>query len=96
MQDNVYESISEFIVDEEKVHCPYRERKTRGGKQITFSDHCAMILTMEITTGPPQCNGSSKMKVWDLNEDGYAKYTEETSTKFRFDVTGSSTTVAQW
>ena len=54
LQQELYETIGEMIVDEEKIHCPYRETKSKAGKQITFSDHCAIIIKLEINVGTLQ------------------------------------------
>ena len=96
MQDDIYENISEMVIDEEKVHCPYGEKKTGGKKQIIFSDHCAMMLSLKISVGKPH-DSTNKMKVWNLNEEGYAKYTEESKAIMDVNYNGQSTQVyANW
>ena len=92
LQQELYETIGEMIVDEEKIHCPYRETKSKAGKQITFSDHCAIIIKLEINVGTLQ-NKANKVKVWNITEEGLLRYSAESERELDVNLHGSSTEV---
>ena len=65
--------LSEMLIDEDKIYCPYSERRTKNGKSIIFSDHCAIILTLQIKTGGLE-NHTTTQKVWNFSQEGYEAY----------------------
>ncbi len=65
--------MEEMIIDEEKIYCPYRERKTKDGKTIVFSDHCTILMKLQIKAGG-KSNFPSTQKVWNFSEEGYRSY----------------------
>ena len=67
--------LEDMTVDEEKIQCPYRETNTRKKKKITFSDHCAIMLTLKVEFEKRKMQGIS-FKAWKFTEDGFTKYKE--------------------
>ncbi len=67
--------MEKMIIDEEKIHCPYRERKTKNGKNITFADHCPILLSLQVRASCHHVPTSSR-KVWNFSDDGYVHYKE--------------------
>ena len=79
---NIYPNIKSFLVDEGKFYCPYREIREKKVKRIVFSDHCALVLNLELDPGTLNKDSQQQRKVWNFTEDGYMKYEEESTTVF--------------
>ena len=80
MKDEMLSIMSEMLIDEEKIYCPYRQRitKKKRVKKITFSDHCAIIFKMKIQRNNTSHKETS-YKTWNYTEEGYAAYKIESS-----------------
>ena len=65
-----------MTIDEDKIYCPYREKSSKKVKKITFSDHCAMIITLQIETGGQE-KSPTTYKAWSFTDDGYSVYREK-------------------
>ena len=76
LEKDVYQKVASMHVDEEKFYCPYRQKKTKKGTNIVFSDHCAMKLTLQIEAGEPSQKHHPE-KRWNFSKDGYDRYKEE-------------------
>ena len=84
--------MEKMIIDEEKIHCPYRERKTKNGKNITFADHCPILLSLQVRASCHHVPTSSR-KVWNFSDDGYVHYKEHS--KHPMKVTWNACTTTQ-
>ena len=65
-----------MTVDEEKIYCPYRQTNTRKKKKIVFSDHCAILVTLQVEFEIRKMKGVS-FKAWKFTEEGYTQYKEK-------------------
>jgi exonuclease III len=65
--------VDDMVVDEAKLFCPYRESASKNTKNIVFSDHCVIILTINIQMSAHTDNGAS-YKTWNYTEEGYTTY----------------------
>ena len=83
--------MQEMIIDEDKIFCPYRERRTKSGKNIIFSDHCAILVKLQVRPGGHESHTSTR-KVWNLSENGYAVYKEKSKQEMKFEQDPNSTT----
>ena len=91
LQKHLYQSITQFVVDEEKIYTPYRQRTVKGEKKVTHTDHCAMILNLEISIGRVRPTKSSN-QFWNFKcEESLGKYQQESSYSLSVDLNGSST-----
>ena len=92
VQECFFHSLTQFIVDEEKIYTPYRQRMIKGERKVTYTDHCAIIMQLEIATGRTPQSKAAK-QCWKFSdEDGLRRYCEESTYSLEFDVSGSSTT----
>ena len=71
---------------------PIPRDKIESRKQITFSDHCAIILKLEMNVGKIQDN-AKKVKVWNITEEGLLKYSTQSERELDVNWHGSSTEV---
>ena len=91
LDEHLYGSITDVVVDECKAYTPYRVTK-RGGKQVvTFSDHCAIIATLNINVGATEPNINSE-KLWKVTETSLEKYRDLTKSRHIYFVDSESTT----
>ena len=90
MKDDMLSLMSEMLVDEEKVYCPYRVRKTKKKKKIIFSDHCAVLLTIHIQPSETSFKGES-YKTWHYTEEGYSTYKIESISQMDVNWSSNST-----
>ena len=70
----------ECIIDEEKYNTPFRVTKYKKGPKITYTDHCAMFLSLNCSKGKVKPR-SSKRKIWDFTDEGFRKFREESDKK---------------
>ena len=76
----IFDSILEFIVDEEKMETPFRTMKLRNSKITTkYSDHCSLTATYRI-----DCNKAKETPTrrWIINQQGLDKFLLETEPPF--------------
>ena len=78
-----------IMIDEERCNTPYRVTKFRKGHKITYTDHCAIFLSVDCPKGKIKPR-SSKHKVWDFSDEGYKKFKEESEKSISVDL-GHST-----
>ena len=90
VQKHLSKSIKSCDVDEDKIFTPYREKKVRGVKKITHSDHCAIIVSLELQTGKV-VKEKVKERCWKFTEDGMEQYKTESVYPVEVDMSGSST-----
>ena len=76
MSEDVIALMSSMVIDEEKIFCPYREKKTKSKKKIVFSDHCAIIMTLEVMPGVAT-NKNTSYKAWQYTDEGFSAYKVE-------------------
>ena len=89
IEEQMMALITEFNIDEERCNTPFRITKTKKGNKITYTDHCTILFTLNCPKGNLKPR-SSKRKVWNLTNEGYVNYREETEKKLSVDV-GRST-----
>ena len=80
MEEQLMLLVNDITIDEEKCNTPYRLTKYKKGHKITFTDHCAMFLSLDCPKGKVKPR-STKRKVWNLTQDGYDKFKEESDKK---------------
>ena len=51
MPANMHQALKSFVIDEDKIYCPFREITTKGRKHIVYSDHCVMTADIELNVG---------------------------------------------
>ena len=72
-------------VDEDKMYTPYRTRKQGNNQSIVFSDHCAILASIDIEKGNKANNQpKQKFKRWILTKEGLEKYAEMTQHELGF------------
>ena len=71
LQEDLMSLMTEMIIDEDKIYCPYRERNTKREKKIIFSDHCAILLSIQISAAVTDRVRNQKLKMWHLTDEGY-------------------------
>ena len=69
--------MSEMLIDEDKIYCPYRQINTKQHKKIIFSDHCAIILTLQLQCSTRTGDKGTTYKTWHYTEEGYTAYKNE-------------------
>ena len=75
----VFDSISSFNSDEEKVETPFRTIKQRKGIKTIYSDHCTVSATLNI---PHETTKETPAKRWIINQQGLEKFRELTDPPF--------------
>ena len=81
IEEETYTQITSMLIDEEKVFCPYREKIVRNNKEIIFSDHCALMITLELNVGKHHPKILDNRKVWSFTKEGFAAYEEMSKNK---------------
>ena len=81
MEDNLKNRVEEVIIDEDKLFTPWRSVFRNKKRQIIFSDHTAMITTLNIKRGQLITELIEQGKGWRMTEEGLANYKEMTSKK---------------
>ena len=76
LDDKLKNNVLEMIIDECKAFTPYRIAKVGGKKKLTFSDHCTMIVSLDIERGSSTEPDAETMKMWKITDAGLAKYKE--------------------
>ncbi len=90
VQEDMSQSLTRVLIDEDKIFCPYRLKTEKGEKKIVYSDHCTMIAQLKIETGkvPPRKN---KTKSWHFSKKGMEKYQVESGESLDIDASTGST-----
>ena len=84
-------SLTSIEIDEEKIYCPYREKKAKGKIEIVHSDHCSIIVDMLVETGlVKKCSG--KKSTWHFSEEGYSSHQVESEAPLNFNVKAATMT----
>ena len=82
VEDNLKHRIDNVIIDEDKLYTPWRTTYRNKQRQITFSDHTAMISTVNIERGSiPTELPEPPPKGWKMTDEGLAKYKDLTTPK---------------
>ena len=93
VQSQMYESLNNLLVDEEKIYSPYGETREKGKSKVTYTDHCAMIASFEMVTGFVK-KAVKKRQCWQFkDEEGLLRYQNESKFSLKVDTTGSSTKI---
>ena len=87
MTDKIHDSLKSIMIDEEKIYCPYREKKENGARRIVYSDHCAMVVELEIDVGHIK-KKIEKKSGWRYCQEGYEIYGVESKAVLPLDLTG--------
>ncbi|MCH2405851.1 MAG: reverse transcriptase family protein [Nitrosopumilus sp.] len=83
-----YTQVKEMIIDEERFFTPYRITKRLGKRKITFTDHSAMLVAMNLSKGVMKKEaGMKSTKIWNFTKKGYEKYKELSKEKIDIDST---------
>ena len=74
MDGKLAERAGKTTVDEDKLFTPYRTKKCGTERSIVFSDHCAMMTSLEIVKGTTRKRQRKDIiKCWKLTEEGMEK-----------------------
>ncbi len=97
LEDDLMSLMNEMTIDEDKIFCPYRVWNTKREKKIIFSDHCAILISLQITAGAIDNIIKSTHKTWNYSEDGYSSYKDESAKPLDVEWdTDSTTTYDNW
>ena len=84
---NTRKCVQKTIIDEEKILTPYRVKKERKSRSLIFSDHCAIMASIDMVKGSSKKkNSTEKSKQWVLTEEGLAKYQEITQSDIGLNI----------
>ena len=83
VEESFHSKIKEMVIDEVKAYTPYWVTKRNREQTVVFSDHCAMMLTVEADIGEIESSARAE-KMWRITEGGLKKYKEITSTRTLF------------
>ena len=81
VEENLKNRVDGVIIDEDKLYTPWRSVFNKRGRRIIFSDHTAIITTINIKRGQLSNELSEQVKGWRITEEGLAKYKEITCGK---------------
>ena len=81
VEENLYSRIEEVVIDENKLYTPWRVVSRKKCRQIIFSDHTAIITTVNIKRGVAAHDPPEQPTGWKLTTEGLAKYKELTCKK---------------
>ena len=97
VEENLKHRIEEMIIDEDKLYTPWRVIFRKKERQIIFSDHTAMITTVNIKRGKTSDGMCEQPTGWKLTAEGLVKYKEITSKRgiISMDQNGNSTKLYQ-
>ena len=79
VEENLKSRIEDVVIDEDKLYTPWRLVYSKKQRHIIFSDHTAMITTVNINRGVVSAEPSDQPTGWRLTAEGMAKYKELTS-----------------
>ena len=98
LSEKMYSSLNEIIIDEDKLFCPYRVKVEKGVQNCVFSDHCTIIVELQVNTGIFN-KKKEKIRAWDFkNKEGFEQYQLESraSLDFDLDAVNSTEMYASW
>ena len=81
IEDNLNSRIEEVTIDEQKLYTPWRVVSGKKQRRIIFSDHTAIITTINIKRGVVVAEPPEQPTGWKLTAEGMIKYKELTSKK---------------
>ena len=79
VEDNLKGRVDRILIDEDKLYTPWRLKSCRRKRRIIFSDHTAIITTINITKGLTPVNTVSPPKSWIVTPEGLTMFKEITS-----------------
>ena len=79
VEDNLKNRVKSVIIDEDKLYTPWRTTYRKKQRQITFSDHTAIITTVDIERGSLPAEVTEPPKGWKITDEGLAEYKQMTS-----------------
>ena len=79
VEENLKSRIEEVIIDEDKLYTPWRVVSRKKNRHIIFSDHTAIIATINIKRGMMAPEMPEQPTGWKLTDEGLTKYKELTS-----------------
>ena len=97
LDEPLYDTISDIIVDEGKIQTPYWITTKKKQKRVTFSDHCAIIMILDVKTGSLPVADEKDEKMWMVTECGLQKYKEiSTERTLFYDNNDTTDMYRQW
>lgn len=88
---DIHTSLNSILIDEEKVYCPYGKKIEKGVAQITYSDHCVMIMDLAVEIGRLR-KDAEKISGWKYCEEGYKLYQVESEASLQFNTSAPTIT----
>jgi hypothetical protein len=77
--ESTHMKLEKLTIDESKIFTPYHVKKEKGQKKVVFSDHCAMVITINIKPGHNlRKRKGENSKTWVLTEEGLTRFNEIT------------------
>ena len=77
----ISEKLENMIVDEEKLICPYRIKKTKKVTKLQYSDHNTLLMTFRMSFKEMKKKKAEIAPGWKINDDGLEKFLELTSSE---------------
>ena len=75
VKEDIAEKVERLIIDEDKLYTPWRVVTRKGKKEIVFTDHAAMIMSMDVLTGSKREEGKGAKK-WVITDAGLTHYSK--------------------
>ena len=77
--DDVFQHVSKFIVDEDKLQTPFRVVKRKSKPYSIYSDHCSITISLPILHAKKK---KRKEKKWVITKKGLEKFNELSTPPF--------------
>ena len=75
MDEHLYSGLLEMTIDEPKFHTPYWIKTKAKSKYVTYSDHCAILLSISVDFGDYEgIDQEEIVKTWKVTDAGLKKY----------------------
>ena len=91
VEDNLKNRIEKVVIDEDKLYTPWRVVSRKKNRHIIFSDHTAIITTVDIKRGGAT-NESLQQQSWKITEEGLNTYKELTSEREAISIKNEDST----
>ena len=91
IQQTLFEKLTNVVIDEDKILCPYRIASSKGRRCTVYSDHCVLVADLELDVGRVD-KKSAKSSGWRFCDTGYQQYYVESESSLLFERENLSST----